>query len=133
MCAKVHQVLVMYHADIHQSLVLNEDYSVEDPLRVTFMPGDAVACADITIIQDSLLEGTHSFSVEVSDVVKQSGSSDPLLTTGTSAVISILDDEGTFCAECTHTAIDFINLYILQMLLFSCKQPSIMSMREMAL
>ena len=81
-------------------LVEGSDYSTADPLEVTFMSGSAIqnstSCAQISIIDDLIFEGPHSFSVEVSTVEIESDGTDPLLTIGTtsSAAVIIGDNDG---------------------------------------
>ena len=81
-------------------LVGGSDYSTADPLEVTFMSGSAMqnstSCAQISIIDDDIFEGPHSFSVEVSTVEIESDGTDPLLTIGTtsSATVIIGDNDG---------------------------------------
>ena len=72
-----------------------EDFSVTDPtqLNVFFeagsMNGDS-DCINITILEDSALEGDHSFTVSLNPPAL------PVkLTTPTSSPVSITDNEGT--------------------------------------
>ena len=82
------------------------DYSAADPLEVTFISGSAMQnstlCAQISIIDDDVFEGPHSFSVEVSTVEIESDGTDPLLTIGTisSATIIIGDNDGKRFSYC---------------------------------
>ena len=81
-------------------LVRDSDYSADNPLEVTFMSGsamqDSTSCAQITILDDLIFEGPHSFSVEVSTVEIESDGTDPLLTISTmsSAMVFIEDNDG---------------------------------------
>ena len=75
--------------------VRNADYSVPDPLEVTFMDGSTfngtTSCATITIIDDFVLEGDHSFTVGIT-------STNPDVTTAmpSSSAVNILDNEGMY-------------------------------------
>ena len=76
--------------------VQGEDYSASDPLEVTFPVGaveNDTACGDVIIIDDTALEGDHSFTV----IMTGFGGTDPdpLLSIGipSLATVSIVDDE----------------------------------------
>ena len=75
--------------------VQGEDYSATtNPLEVTFPVGaldNDTACADVMIIDDTALEGDHSFTVSMTGF----GGTDPLLSIGipSLATVSIVDDE----------------------------------------
>ena len=71
---------------------MGEDFSAADPLKVTFTPGvnEDMACAMVSIIDDTALEGDHSFSVTLASTV-------PPITINSSPVeITIMDNEGSF-------------------------------------
>ena len=64
---------------------LGSDFSVSDPMEVTFMVGamqDDISCANITIIDDFVLEAGQSFSVNVTSVELESGGTDAILSVG---------------------------------------------------
>ena len=78
----------------------DSDYSAADPLEVTFVSGSAVqdstSCAQINILDDTNLEGPHSFTVEITTVELDSDGTDPLLIIGpnNSATVNIVDNDG---------------------------------------
>ena len=80
------------------SLVRDSDYSADSPLEVTFMSGSAIqgstSCAQITILEDNIFEGPHSFTVEVSMLEIESDGTDPLLNIGNLSVVIIEDNDG---------------------------------------
>ena len=81
--------------------VFGEDFTLEagDAFQATFVAlstsdGDT-ACDTITIIDDDVLEGEHSFEIQIA-------STDPQLTiiTPASAMVTIQDNEGTELCCC---------------------------------
>ena len=69
MFQKLHSCCALINSLSCASSVLGQDYSVSDPLRVTFASGGVVggtACASVTIIDDDSLEFDHSFTVSLS-------------------------------------------------------------------
>ena len=58
------------------------------------MQGDT-SCAQLSIIDDDVVEGPHSFTVEVSMLEIESDGTDPLLTIGTmsSTTVNIVDND----------------------------------------
>ena len=73
-------------------IVMGEDFSAADPLKVTFTPGvnEDMACAMVSIIDDTALEGSHIFSVTLASTV-------PPITINSSPVeFTIMDNEGGF-------------------------------------
>ena len=82
--------------------VLGEDFTLEagDMFQATFIAmstsdGD-IACDEATIIDDNVLEGQHSFEIQIA-------STDPQLTNinPASAVVTIQDNEGTVVVPCS--------------------------------
>ena len=72
--------------------VNRSDFIVPDPLEVVFMANTVsngnTSCATIIIVDDTALEGPHSF-----DMITV-GSDPPLMTSGMQASVTITDDEG---------------------------------------
>ena len=70
---------------------LGEDFSAADPLEITFTPGvnEDMACAMVSIIDDTALEGDHSFSVTLASTVP------PITINNTPVEVTIIDNEGT--------------------------------------
>ena len=79
------------------STVTGSDFTVTDPLEVVFLANmvssGATSCATIFIVDDTTLEGPHSFGVSIV------GSDPPLMITDAQASVSITDDEGMSCVE----------------------------------
>ena len=82
--------------------VFGEDFTLEagDVFQATFIAmstsdGD-IACDEGTIIDDDVLEGEHSFEIEIA-------STNPQLTniSPASAMVTIQDNEGTVVAPCS--------------------------------
>ena len=81
-------------------IVRGVDYTAADPLQVTFSSGVAMlndtACASISIVDDDGLEGTHSFTVHITDVEVESGLPAQLfIGSPPYATVYICDNEGT--------------------------------------
>ena len=81
--------------------VFGEDFTVESPdvFEATFVAmstsdGD-IACDNGTVIDDNVLEGEHSFEIQIA-------STDPQLTniSPASAMVTIQDNEGTIVGYC---------------------------------
>ena len=81
--------------------VFGEDFTVESPdvFEATFVAmstsdGD-IACDNGTVIDDNVLEGEHSFEIQIA-------STDPQLTniSPASAMVTIQDNEGTIVGCC---------------------------------
>ena len=81
--------------------VFGEDFTLEagDVFQATFIAmstsdGD-IACDNVTIIDDAVLEGEHSFEIEIA-------STNPQLTniSPASAMVTIQDNEGTIVGCC---------------------------------
>ena len=81
--------------------MFGEDFTVESPdvfeatfLAMTTSDGDT-ACDNSTIIDDAVLEGEHSFEIQIS-------STNPQLTniSPASAMVTIQDNEGTVVGSC---------------------------------
>ena len=69
MFQKLHSCCALINLLFRASSVLGEDYSVPDPLTVTFASGGGVgstACAPVSIIDDHSLEFDHDFTVSLS-------------------------------------------------------------------
>ena len=82
-------------------LVAGSDY-VAGPLQATFPISSlegATSCVNISILQDMVLEGDHSFGVEVSSVTP----SVVIVGLPSEETVTILDD------DCRCTTISFIN------------------------
>ena len=79
--------------------VQNMDYSAADPLNVTFASGSTndgdTACASVMIMDDAALEGSHFFTVAVSNLELNPGGTYPGLMVGvpSSAPINIVDND----------------------------------------
>ena len=81
--------------------VFGEDFTVESPdvfeatlVAMSTSDGD-IACDNVTIIDDAVLEGEHSFEIEIA-------STNPQLTniSPASAMVTIQDNEGTIVGCC---------------------------------
>ena len=90
--------------DIPSYTVQGTDYSISSPtntLTVTFSAGSTVsgttACADVIIIDDNAVEGSHSFTVHVTGLELDPGGvySELMIGTPPSASINIIDNDGT--------------------------------------
>ena len=96
----------MYNSCIFYSLAVeNDDYVVPTPFEVTFdimSTSGSLACINISIPQDSALEGDHEFSIQLStlspDVVTIDSPAD--------AEVVIADDE----SECVYIAIHELHI-----------------------
>ena len=71
---------------------MGEDFSAASPLEITFTPGvnEDMACAMVSIIDDTALEGDHSFSVTLASTVP------PITINNTLVEVTIMDNEGTY-------------------------------------
>jgi len=96
----------MYYSCIFCSLAVeNDDYVVPTPFEVTFdilSTSGSLACINISIPQDSALEGDHEFSIQLSTLSPDVVTIDSLAD----AEVVIADDE----SECVHIAMH--ELYI---------------------
>ena len=70
-------------------LVMGEDFSAAEPLEIVFGVNETVACAMVSIIDDTALEGDHSFSVTLASTVP------PITINNTPVEVTIMDNEGT--------------------------------------
>ena len=74
--------------------VEDSDFSVADPLTVTFNSGTTssgdTACADITILDDDALEGDHSFTVQLTSTTPTGVT----IGTDSSTTVTIQDNDG---------------------------------------
>ena len=94
MFQKLHSCCALINSLSCASSVLGQDYSVSDPLTVTFTSGGGVgstACAPVSIIDDDSLEFDHSFTVSLS-------STNPIGVTlsvpSSTTAVTIDDNEG---------------------------------------
>ena len=71
-------------------LVMDEDFSAADPLEIVFGVNETMACAMISIIDDTALEGDHSFSVTLASTVP------PITINNIPVEVTIMDNEGTY-------------------------------------
>ena len=95
------KVYVIWHVlFFHIPLVAGSDY-VAEPLQATFpitsIEGES-SCVDIGILQDTVLEGDHSFGVEVTSATP----SVVMVGTPSEETITILDDESRY-TECIYS------------------------------
>ena len=95
------KVYVIWHVLFsHIPLVAGSDY-VAGPLQATFpitsIEGES-SCVDIGILQDTVLEGDHSFGVEVTSATP----SVVMVGTPSEETITILDDESRY-TECIYS------------------------------
>ena len=79
--------------------VEGDDFTVMSPdvFEATFTSGSMIgdiACDNITIVDDSDLEGTQSFTVQING---SSPSGDQIVTAATFTTVFIEDNEGTLC------------------------------------
>ena len=79
--------------------VVEDDFTVMSPdvFEATFTSGSMIgdtACDNITIVDDSVLEGTQSFSIQISGSTPSGGQ---IMTAGPSTDVFIVDNEGTHC------------------------------------
>ena len=72
---------------------MDEDFSAADPLEIVFGVNDTMACAMVSIIDDSALEGDHSFSVTLNSTVP------PITIDNTPVEVTISDNEGTIASK----------------------------------
>ena len=78
--------------------VLNEDFTVADPLMVTIPTvsvAGSTACANITILDDDVLEFEHDFTVQLSNTVPAGVVLGALMST----TVTIQDNEGKECTD----------------------------------
>ena len=68
---------------------MGEDFSAAEPLEIVFGVNETVACAMVSIIDDTVLEGDHSFSVTLASTVP------PITINNTPVEVTIIDNEGT--------------------------------------
>ena len=70
--------------------VVGEDYALPDPLQVTFIAGgpNTPLCVTFDILDDSVLEGDHDFTVTITDVGSFAMIGTPFIST-----VTIDDDE----------------------------------------
>ena len=95
---RVHMQLVycQYRVSTLPSLltVVGSDFTVEDPLTVTFNSGTTssgdTACADITVLDDDALEGDHSFTVQLASTTPTGVT----IGTDSSTTVTIQDNDG---------------------------------------
>ena len=71
-------------------IVMGEDFSAADPLEIVFGLNETVACATVSIIDDTALEGDHSFSVILASTIP------PITIDNTPVEVTIMDNEGTY-------------------------------------
>ena len=71
--------------------VRGQDFSADDPLQITFIPGVNESCAMVSIIDDNALEGDHEFTVSIGMTVP------PITIDNTPIEVMIEDNEGVFC------------------------------------
>jgi len=71
--------------------VRGQDFSADDPLQITFIPGVIESCAMVLIIDDNALEGDHEFTVSIGMTLP------PITIDSTSIEVMIEDNEGVFC------------------------------------
>ena len=85
---------MIYTSTIYKILsVAGSDY-VAGPLQATFLRSSmegATSCVNISILQDMVLEGDHSFGVEVTSATP----SVVVVGTPSEETVTILDDEST--------------------------------------
>ena len=74
----------------HTRLVRGQDFSADDPLQITFIPGVNESCAMVSIIDDNALEGDHEFTVSIGMTVP------PITIDNTPIEFMIEDNEGIF-------------------------------------
>ena len=72
---------------------MDEDFSAADPLEIVFGVNDTMACAMVSIIDDSALEGDHSFRVTLTSTVP------PITINNTPVEVTISDNEGTIASK----------------------------------
>ena len=74
--------------------VVGSDFTVEDPLTVTFNSGTTssgdTACADITVLDDDALEGDHSFTVQLASTTPTGVT----IGTDSSTTVTVQDNDG---------------------------------------
>ena len=73
--------------------VVGNDFTVADPLTVTFPTtsvSEDTACADITIVDDDVLEGDHSFTVQLTSTTPTGVT----IGTDSSTTVTIQDNDG---------------------------------------
>ena len=93
MFQKLHSCCALINSLSCASSVLGQDYSVSDPLTVTFASGGVVgstACAPVSIIDDDSLEFDHGFTVSLSSI----NPNGVTLSVPTDAAVNIKDNEG---------------------------------------
>ena len=76
--------------------VLNEDFTVADPLTVAIPTVSVPACANITILDDDVLEFEHDFTVQLSNITLPAG---VVLGALMSTTVTIQDNEGKECTD----------------------------------
>ena len=91
--------VVMYTITLCTYLVEGDDFTVMSPdvFEATFMSGSMIgdtACDNIKIVNDSVLEGTQSFSIQISGSTPSGGQ---IMSAGPSTDVFIVDNEGTHC------------------------------------
>ena len=78
------------------ALVEGEDFSAMDPLEATFPAGMTasgnLSCVNITILEDMVLEGQHSFDVRITDVTPDEVN----VISPSNASVFIGDNDGEF-------------------------------------
>ena len=88
-----------HHDNSYSLAVEGDDYMVPDPFQVTFdtmSVTGSLACINITIVQDSVLEGDHVFTVHLLSL-----SPDVVATSSpTYAAVVIADDESKCACNC---------------------------------
>ena len=82
-----------FHANFFEILILApEDYLPLEDEVVTFLPGSTEECADLSIIDDDMVEPTETFLVLVSSL-----DAGVTITSPSQATVSILDNDQREC------------------------------------